>query len=47
MTNINNIRDYAKILADSIDSVSKNSKDFDYINVTDMMAIAANSLGWI
>lgn len=47
MTNINNIRDYAKILADSIDSVSLNSKDFDHINVTNMMAIAANSLGWI
>ena len=47
MAKIENIRDYAKILADSIDATIKNSNEFDYLNVTEALAMAARGLGWI
>ena len=47
MVDINNVNNYAKILADTVDKVSKDTRQFDQINVFEMLAVAANSLGWL
>ena len=42
-----NVTDYAKILADTVDAVVSNSRNFDYINVIEMIMNIAKSIGWI
>ncbi len=42
-----NLTDYAKILADTVDAVVSNSRNFDDTNIIEMIVNTAKSMGWI
>ena len=47
ITDMEDVSNYAKILTNTIDKVSKNTREFDQINIIEMLAITAGSLGWL
>ena len=47
ITDMDDVSNYAKVLANSVDKVSNNTREFNHIDVIDMLAITIKGLGWI
>lgn len=47
VVSMENVTDYAKILANTVDVVSSKSRNFDSVNVIEMIINTAKSIGWI
>ena len=47
VVSVENVTDYAKILANTIDVVSSKSRNFDSVNVVEMIINTAKIIGWI
>ena len=47
ITDMDDVSNYAKVLANSVDKVSNNTREFNHIDVIDMLAITIKGLGWL